>query len=282
MPKEAKTKPKKEETAEELPGEKKVKMRRPGPYQPGTGTQYPLSRNRIKQYLDCPRCFFLDLRHKVRPPSGAAYTLNAATDALMKREFDKYRALGQPHPLMIKYGIRAVPFQHKDLEKWRDSRQGISTVHEETQFEVYGGIDDVWQEEGTGRLILADYKCTAKKDEVTDLESGFGPSYKKQIEIYQWVMRRMGFEVSPQAWFLYANGCANGEFNNRLEFRMTMISHNGKCEWIEDVLREIKLLLEGRELPVASKECLTCRYIEKLIGCPAASGTQFSNPPVKA
>ncbi|NDB94662.1 MAG: hypothetical protein EBZ78_00610 [Verrucomicrobia bacterium] len=203
------------------------------------------------------------MRYKVKPPSGAAYTLNAATDALMKREFDKYRTLGQPHPLMTQYGIRAVPFQHKDLEKWRDSRQGISTVHEETQFEVYGGIDDVWQEEGTGRLILADYKCTAKKDEVTDLESGFGPSYKKQIEIYQWVMRRMGFEVSPQAWFLYANGCANGEFNNRLEFRMTMISHIGDTVWIEPTLRQIKNVLEASQKPSSTEKCGYCQYLVK-------------------
>jgi CRISPR/Cas system-associated exonuclease Cas4 (RecB family) len=264
MPKEAKTKPKKDEVAEGEPAEKKAKMRRPGPYQPGAGKQYPLSRNRIKQYMDCPRCFFLDVRHKVKPPSGAAYTLNAATDALMKREFDKYRALGEPHPLMTKYGIRAVPFRHQDLEKWRDSRQGISAVHEETQFEIYGGIDDVWQEEETGRLILADYKCTAKKDEVTDLESGFGPSYKKQIEMYQWIMRRMGFEVSPQAWFLYANGCANGEFNNRLEFRMTMISHNGDTEWIEPTLRQIKNVLEAPQKPASSETCDHCKYLTKL------------------
>jgi len=50
--------------------------------------------------------------------SGPAFTLNSATDTLLKKEFDICRAKGEPHPLMKKYKIDAVPFQHEMMDEW--------------------------------------------------------------------------------------------------------------------------------------------------------------------
>ena len=36
---------------------------------------------------------------------------------MCKNEFDYYRKIQKPHPLFIEYGIDAVPFKHKDLNK---------------------------------------------------------------------------------------------------------------------------------------------------------------------
>jgi len=41
-----------------------------------------------------------------RPP-GFPFNLNSAVDALLKREFDRYRAQGAAHPLMTGGGLRA-------------------------------------------------------------------------------------------------------------------------------------------------------------------------------
>ena len=78
----------------------------------------------VEKYLICPRCFLLDKKYQIKP-SSLPFLLNIAVDKLCKNEFDYYRSIQKPHPLFIEYGIKAVPFKHKDLERWRSNFQGI-------------------------------------------------------------------------------------------------------------------------------------------------------------
>ena len=84
---------------------------------PGREKPFKLSRSKIQGFLDCPRCFLS--RSTMRNQTSLRlfpFTLNSAVDTLLKREFDQYREDGKPHPLIIKYGIDAVPFSHPELE----------------------------------------------------------------------------------------------------------------------------------------------------------------------
>jgi hypothetical protein len=75
-------------------------MAAPKLFDPRSEQPFPLSRSKVELYLDCPRCFYLDRRLGVGRPAGFPFNLNAAVDALLKREFDDYRARGEAHPLM--------------------------------------------------------------------------------------------------------------------------------------------------------------------------------------
>ena len=83
-----------------------------------------LSRSTVEKYLNCPRCCVLDKKYQIKPPS-LPFTLNIAVDNLCKNEFDHYRRIQEPHPLFIEHSIDAVPFKHRDLERWRSNFQGI-------------------------------------------------------------------------------------------------------------------------------------------------------------
>src|SRR3989338_11129195 len=88
-------------------------------FDPKQPANFRLSRNRLDMYVRCPRCFYLNMRYRVKPPDGFPFTLNSAVDTLLKREFDLYRNLALPHPLMQRFGICGYPYSHPDLEKWR-------------------------------------------------------------------------------------------------------------------------------------------------------------------
>ena len=60
-------------------------------YNPLSDKPYKLSRSRIDNYLNCPRCFYMEERKKIKAPSGPTFTLNNAVDNLYKNEFDLYR-----------------------------------------------------------------------------------------------------------------------------------------------------------------------------------------------
>jgi hypothetical protein len=229
-----------------------------GLYDPGAAAPFPLSRSKLELFLDCPRCFYLDRRLGVGRVDGMLFSLNLAVDALLKREFDAYRAKGEPHPLMRTYGVEAVPLRHPALHEWRDTPTGIRALHAPTNFLLYGIVDDVWVEP-SGSLIVVDYKATCVTGvHVADLVR---PGYERQLEVYQWVLRRSGFPVSDVAYLVYANADKDRlAFDRRLEFTMHLVPHRGDASWVEDALTEAKRCLDADVPPPMRGECAWCLY----------------------
>lgn len=238
-----------------------------GVYDPSTTAPFRVSRSKIDLFAECPRCAFLDLRFGVKRPSGPSFTLNNAIDELLKREFDVLRAKGEPHPLMRSYGIDAVPLKHDRLEEWRDAlKRGISYHHEPTNLLVRGGVDDVWTTP-SGELIIVDYKATSKKVGPSR-EDDLYDSYKRQMEVYQWLFRKNGFQVMPKGYFVYANGNSDAAaFDAKLEFDIKLIAYEGKDDWIEPLLERLKAMLHSDEIPAPGTSfgggpCDYCTYRE--------------------
>jgi CRISPR/Cas system-associated exonuclease Cas4 (RecB family) len=233
-------------------------------YVPGQKTAYKLSRSKIDYFMQCQRCFWLDRRMLIKRPDTPPFQINKAIDELFKKEFDRYRAAGEPHPIMLEYGVDAVPFPHKDLDTWRHNFTGVQTIHTPTNLHIFGAVDDVWVNPA-GELIVVDYKATAKKTEVS-LDADWQIAYKRQMEIYQWLLRQNGFSVSDTGYFVYANGDLDAEsFDNTVHFKTKVISYTGSDAWIEPVLHEIKQTLEQEHVPPVGEDytgdpCAYCAY----------------------
>lgn len=223
------------------------------------GKNWKLSRSKIDLFKECPRCFYLDNKLGTKRPPGYPFNLNSAVDHLFKKEFDVYRKKGIAHPLMEEFGVDAVPFPHKDMDTWRDNFKGVKYLHEPTEFIVTGAVDDVWVNP-RGELIVADYKATSKDGEVT-LDADWQDGYKRQMEVYQWLLRQNGFKVSDTGYFVYANGDTDkDEFGGILEFDIKLIPYTGDDSWIEGTLNDIKKCLESDKIPNMNEDCDYCRY----------------------
>jgi CRISPR/Cas system-associated exonuclease Cas4 (RecB family) len=231
-----------------------------GWFDPKSKLPYTISRSKIERFTECPRCFWLEQRYGIGRPDSFPFNLNNAVDELFKREFDTHREKGEAHPLMKKYGIDAVPYQHKDLEEWRDAfKRGIKTLNAETNIILRGGIDDIWEGKD-GMLYIVDYKATAGKDTIT-LDDAWKDSYKRQIEVYQWLFRQNGFKISNTAYFVYANGKNDkAAFDGKLEFDITILPYEGNDSWVEQSLRDIKVCLMSEEIPKPGNSCEYCPY----------------------
>lgn len=225
----------------------------------GSSTSYKLSRSKIQNFLDCPRCFYLDRRCGTGQPPGFPFTLNSAVDVLLKKEFDGYRAKSQPHPLMVQHNIDAIPFSHPDLDDWRMNMKGIQTLHKPTNFIITGAVDDLWVNP-SGELIVVDYKATSTSKVIT-LDEEYRQSYKNQMEIYQWLLRQNGFQVSNTGYFVYCNGDDSKEnFEGKLEFSISVLPYVGDDSWVESILSEIHTCLQGDNIPNPSTKCAFCQY----------------------
>lgn len=232
-------------------------------YESKNKTPFAISRSRIESFVQCPRCFYLDQVLGVKQPPGFPFTLNSAVDHLLKQEFDIYRANGKKHPLIEKYGVDAQPIPHDDLDKWRHNFTGIRYLHEPTNLTIFGAIDDLWQN-SKGEYIVVDYKATSKNDEITKLDQEWHEGYKRQMEIYQWLLRANGYKVSDTGYFVYCNGKKDRKaFDGRLDFDVTLIPYKGNDKWVEEKIFEIKKCLESKKIPKADKDCEFCRYFEE-------------------
>ena len=225
------------------------------------GEPFKISRSKIDLFLECPRCFYLDRRLGVGRPPGYPFSLNSAVDKLLKQEFDVYRANRTKHPLIERYGIDAQPVNHKDLNKWRDNFTGIQYLHKQTNFLIFGAIDDLWQN-SQGEYIVVDYKATAKTEEITELNKDWHKSYKRQMEVYQWLLRKNGYNVSSTGYFVYCNGIADAKaFDQKLEFRVNLIPYKGNDSWVEKTIFDIYNCLNSDKIPDSDPDCDYCSYI---------------------
>lgn len=229
-------------------------------YNPRSREPFKLSRTRIDMFLSCPRCFYMDRRLGIDRPPGYPFSLNSAVDLLLKKEFDLHRANGTSHPLMRAYGLDAVPMAHDRLEEWRDSlRRGVTFHHKPTNLIVAGGIDDIWVKP-SGELIIVDYKATSKDGEVS-IDAEWQISYKRQMEVYQWLFRQNGFAVSTTGYFVYCNGITDAKaFDGKLEFNIKLIPYDGNTDWIEKKLFDIHKCLISDKMPGSSPDCDYCAY----------------------
>lgn len=217
--------------------------------------------------MQCQRCFWLDVRLKITRPSSPPFTINKTIDELFKREFDVHRAAGTPHPIMLDNQIKAVPYKHKDLDKWRYNFTGVSSLHQPTNLHIFGAIDDVWVNPD-GELIVVDYKATSKNQEVS-IDSDWQISYKRQLEMYQWLLRQNGFTVSNTGYFVYTNARMDADgFGDRLEFTTKLIAYEGSDDWIEPTLLRIKKCMDSDDMPpvgvhIMGGDCEFCSYARK-------------------
>jgi CRISPR/Cas system-associated exonuclease Cas4 (RecB family) len=212
-----------------------------------------LSRSKLELFLDCPRCFWLDMKKGVKRPPPAPYTINTAIDGLLKKEFDVCRENGVAHYIIKKYNINAIPYKCDQINTWRHNFTGIQFQHKATDFLVYGAVDDVWinpQEE----LIVVDYKATgAKEYQIYD-------SYKRQMEVYQWLLMRNDYKVSKTGYFLFAKVNKNNGFaEGKLSFDLSIEPQEGDSSWVENALINARKIID-ESIPQNKSDCVYCLY----------------------
>ncbi len=228
-------------------------------FDPQAASPFKLSRSRLENFIKCPRCFYLDRRLGIEPPGIPAFTLNSAVDELLKKEFDGYRRQGKPHPLMTAYGIDAVPFAHPMIDEWRENFKGVQYHHKSTNLIVFGAVDDIWVDKNK-QLFVVDYKSTSTNEKIT-LDNEYRQAYKRQMEIYQWLLRRQNLQVSNIGYFVYCNASKNkNSFDSKLEFSSEIIVYEGNDGWVESAILKAHECLLGGQLPEYTSECEYCNY----------------------
>ena len=163
-----------------------------------------------------------------------------------------------------------------------------------------GGLDDVWQNRENGALHIIDYKSTAQMghnpkplDEsfiappLNPKKIDYKASYRRQMDMYQWIMKRKGFDVSNTGYFVYVDGQhldqtgmidTDDPVKAFMEFKTAIIPYQGDDSWVERVLHKIR---DGIEIRMSEGGRLIHNSLSHSDGCELGKfineGKQFEN-----
>lgn len=224
-----------------------------------------ISRSGLKLFLECPRCFWLDVHHKIKRPPGYPYTLSAAVDYLVKKEFDKFRAEGKLPPVLVNAGIKdAKLYNGENLAEWRNNFKGIAYYDESLNAILYGAVDDVIEFDD-GSLAVVDYKSSGSK-EITIYDD-----YQKQMDTYNYILQQLGHETYPQAYFVFYQVIKEGEdgFKNALNFREEVKAVKVNKDWVGPAFEKAIAVARSDKPPKDSPApgylgngCTHCNFVE--------------------
>ena len=225
---------------------------------------FKISRSKIELFFNCPTCFYKDAKIGLRKPPMPGWAINSAVDDLLKKEMDYCRSQDRPHGIFKENGLNIKPFIHEDIEKWQHTFTGIQYNDEKHNFLIYGGVDDIMVDEDD-KLVVVDFKATAKKADILSSADVYdnGKSYKRQLEIYSWLLQKNNFDVSNTGYLMYYNGDASKpHLGKEMHFRRTLVPFELDTSWIDPMVDDIYNCLQKDEIPYGNDNCEECIYLK--------------------
>ena len=238
-------------------------------YSPNQNGDFKISRGKFFNFLSCKRCFYLDRIKGLESPSVPGWSLNETTDLLLKKEFDYCRDRQIPHRLFKSNDLdNLVPFYHEELDNWRDSlHKGLMLRYKNTNIILTGGIDDIWQNKVSKKIIIVDYKSQAKLgrlDKINYLQDPYHEGYKIQMDFYAYLLLGMGFDLDPTSYFLVCNAKRDDDsFDKTLNFDEYLVPYLWNVDWLENKIEEMLNVMNSKEIPESNVSCKNCAYSEQ-------------------
>ena len=137
----------------------------------------------------------------------------------------------------------------------------------DTNIILSGGVDDIWQDTRTGKLVVVDYKSQANfkpLDPDSYLSDVYHEGYKIQMDFYSYLLTEMGFDVDPTAYFLVCNANRGADgFFGKMDFSETIIPYNWSTDWIPDRVQNMIDVMNSSAIPDSNPSCKNCAYAKQ-------------------
>jgi hypothetical protein len=219
---------------------------------------FSISPNSLNLFLECPACFWLEKKMKIKRPAPYPYTLNQAVDLLLKEEFDLYRKKKELPPILKEKKLKAHLFPNQALlDQWRNSRVGMRYFEKELNAIFFGAPDDVLEFED-GKLAPLDYKTTGNKI------STVYDRFQIQMDFYTFLLEKNGFETKRKGYLIFYIVERNSGFNDRLPFKKELVEIETDPSDLLSLLKKAVNTLKSSRCPAHSLDCPFGNWYKKV------------------
>jgi hypothetical protein len=213
----------------------------------------PSSMNLIEE---CPRCFWLQVVKKISRPSGAFPSLPSGVDRMLKEHFDRFRDNNELPPEIKESDCKDCKlFDDKEkLRVWRNNLKGLEYYDKENDVLLHGAVDNILIK--GKKLIVLDYKTRGFA-----LKEDTHHHYQDQLDIYNFLLRKNGYETEDYAYLLFYMPemvLETGEF----KFKNELIKMKVNVKHAEELFKRAVSIIKG-EIPDKGKDCVFCNWREK-------------------
>lgn len=223
-------------------------------------TPFKISRTKIDLFFDCKRCFYIDQRYGIKRPHGAALVINNYIVNKFKKNLNVLRETQTVIPetsSISTFGFTAL--NHKNIEDWVNPFKGIQTVHKKTNIKINANIDDVWTDDKECFPVII--KSISRFSE--DIEDSIWPGYSRQLSLYGYLLSKNGINVGTFGIIVVINTV--DDFNHSgLNFKFYLFKRNLEIDYVNNIIIDIKTLLDDDNPPEPSSNCKFCNYFKKI------------------
>lgn len=215
---------------------------------------YKLSPSSINLFLECPRCFWLQLVKGIKRPEGIFPSLPSGMDKILKEHFDAYAEKGLLPPEISAHGLKngyQLFSDKKTLNVWRSNFKGITYVDKTSGVLLRGAVDNILT--NGKKLIVLDYKTRG-----FPLKEDTHTHYQTQMDIYNFLLRKNGYETENYAYLLFYHPEKVNEKGDVI-FHTDFIRIETDTKHGEKVFLDAVRCLDGGE-PGASENCDYCKW----------------------
>lgn len=160
---------------------------------------YKLSPSSINLMLECPRCFYLQIKKIIKRPETPFPSLPSGMDKILKEHFDAFMEKQKlPPELKHEKCIKECKlFNNKELLKiWRNNLRGIRYLDKKSNILLRGAIDNILTKRN--KLIVLDYKTRGYP-----LKEDTHEHYQTQLDIYNFLLRKNNYKTEDYAYLLF-------------------------------------------------------------------------------
>jgi len=209
-----------------------------------------LSPSSINLFLECPRCFYLQIVKGIKRPETIFPSLPNGMDKILKEHFDRFMERNELPPEIKEKCAGYKLFKNKPLlDLWRNNKKGIEFLDPNSNILLHGAVDNILVK--GDKLVILDFKtrgCPVKEDT--------HEYYQVQMDLYNLLLRKNNYSTEDYTYLLFyypKEVLSSGEiiFNSELVKMKTNVKNGEKvfndavkcitsdsipeekCEWCE-------------------------------------------------
>jgi len=209
-----------------------------------------LSPSSLNLLRDCPRCFWIQFNKGIKRPNGIFPSLPSGMDKILKNHFDSFRDKGLLPPELQKLEDVKLFDDIELLETWRNNRKGIQWTDEDGNV-LKGAFDNILQK--GEKLIVLDFKTRG-----FPLKDDTHEHYQDQLDIYNFLLRKNGFETENYAYLLFYHP-KEVEADGDVAFHTDLVKVGISVENAEKIFMKAIEILKS-EMPSCGDECEFCKW----------------------
>lgn len=216
--------------------------------------QIKLSPSSLNLFIECPRCFWLQIVKGIRRPDTPFPSLPSGMDRILKDHFDSFMEKGLlPPELMQQDCINGKCKLYDDQEKmkiWRSNFKGIQFFDEKSGILFRGAVDNILVKDS--KLIVLDYKTRGYP-----VKEDTHEHYIFQMDCYNFLLRKNGYSTEDYTYLLFYHPkevLPTGE----VIFNTDLIKIKTDPSRAEKVFKKAVKVIQGEE-PKSSEDCGFCK-----------------------